>query len=148
MSGHLFITSCSFHLFNKTDFEQYLSKQKCSPRGHILKFLTLASKPTSPRKCPVLGSKTALRKRKIAYENFTSTSISSLVTFFEIFFFSFFFFFRPLAKLCPCSLAVASSIPVFGLKMVCPGKVGPWLWTFFSTWPWPRALCPRLHLCL
>ena len=31
-----------------------------SPRGHILKSLTLASKPTSPRKCPALGSWTGL----------------------------------------------------------------------------------------
>ena len=37
-----------------------LSCQRWSPRGHILKYLALASKPISPRKCPVLGSRTAL----------------------------------------------------------------------------------------
>ena len=30
------------------------------PRGHILKSLVLASNPTSPQKCPVLDSRTAL----------------------------------------------------------------------------------------
>ena len=31
-------------------------------------------------------------------------------------------------------------IPVLGFKRVCPRKGCPWTW--------PRALCPRLHLCL
>ena len=52
---------------------------------------------------------------------------------------------------CPWSLALASSIPVLGLKMFCPRKGCPWPWprTFLCPWPWPRprALCPRLHLC-
>ena len=42
-------------------------------------------------------------------------------------------------RLCPWSLALASSISVLGLESVCPRKGCPW--------PWPRALCPRLHLC-
>ena len=42
-------------------------RRRAWPRGHIFKFLALASKlkflaskPTSPRKFPVLGSRTAL----------------------------------------------------------------------------------------
>ena len=43
-------------------------------------------------------------------------------------------------------LALASSIPVLGLERVYPGKavLGK---DFLCPWPWPRALCPRLHLC-
>ena len=33
-------------------------------------------------------------------------------------------------RLCPCSLALASSIPVLGLERVCPRKG--------CLWPWPR----------
>ena len=56
--------------------------QRWSPRGHVLKSLALASKlkfsasnPRSPRKCPVLGLRTALIsdwvKRKVTkYKNF------------------------------------------------------------------------------
>ena len=33
-----------------------------------------------------------------------------------------------LEKLCPRSLALATTIPVLGLESVCPRKVGPWLW--------------------
>ena len=50
------------------------------------------------------------------------------------------FFFGERLRLCPWSLASASSIPVLGLERFCPRKGCPW--------PWPRALCPRLHLCL
>ena len=31
-----------------------------------------------------------------------------------------------LEKLCPWSLALASTIPVLDLEKVCPRKVGPW----------------------
>ena len=51
---------------------------------------------------------------------------------------------RYLEKLYHWSLA--STIPVLGLERVCPRKVGPWPWIFFLS-PWPRTLCPRLHLC-
>ena len=52
-----------------------------------------------------------------------------------------------LEKFCPRSLA--STIPVLGLKKVCPQKAGPWPWPriFLSPWLWPRRLCPRIHLC-
>ena len=65
--------------------------QRWSPQGHILKHLAL--KRTSPRKCPVCGSRTALLfdswKRKITKENLTLTSVSS----------SIFLFFRDRLKL-------------------------------------------------
>ena len=50
-----------------------------------------------------------------------------------------------LEKLCPWSLALASTIPVFGLEKVYPRKVGPWTRIFLSPWPW--TLCPRLYIC-
>ena len=50
-------------------------------------------------------------------------------------------------RLCPWSLALDSSIPVLGLESVCPRKGCPWPWHRIFLCPWPRALCPRLHLC-
>ena len=38
-------------------------------------------------------------------------------------------------RLCPSSLALASSIPVLGLKSVCPRKGCPWSW-------------PRIFFCV
>ena len=43
---------------NKTMF--WTITRRWSPRGHILKFLALASKPQVLENCPVLGSRTAL----------------------------------------------------------------------------------------
>ena len=66
-------------------------QQKWSPRGqpwpqgHILKSLSLAlaSKPASPLKCPVFGSRTALffdwLKRKIAKQKTTYLPICQFV---------------------------------------------------------------------
>ena len=48
------------------------------------------------------------------------------------------------SALCPWSLA--SSISALGLERVCPWKVCSWPCIFLC--PWPRALCPRLHLWL
>ena len=58
------------------------------------------------------------------------------------------FFFREHLRLCPSSLALASSIPVLGLESVCPRKGCPWPWPFLGSLNlvWPRALCPRFHL--
>ena len=52
--------------------------------------------------------------------------------------FFFFFFWR--------ALALVSM--VLGLESVCPRKGCPWLGLgfFLCPWPWPRALCPRIHL--
>ena len=41
-----------------------------------------------------------------------------------------FFYFGEHLRLCPWSLALASSIPVLGLESACPRKGCPW--------PWPR----------
>ena len=40
-----------------------------------------------------------------------------------------------LEKLCPRSLALASTIPVLGIERVCPRKVGSWHWSriFFES---------------
>ena len=45
-------------------------------------------------------------------------------------------------RLCPWSLALASSIPVLGLESVCPRKGCPW------PWPWPRVFFCVLGLGL
>ena len=50
------------------------------------------------------------------------------------------FFFGELLRLCPWSLALASSIPVLGLESVCPRKGCPW------PWPWPRIFFVSLAL--
>ena len=53
-----------------------------------------------------------------------------------------------LEKLYPWSLA--STISVLVQERVCSQKGGPWdcprVFFFLSPWPWPRTLCPRLHL--
>ena len=51
---------------------------------------------------------------------------------------TFFFFFGEHLRLCPWSLALASSIPVLGLESVCPRKGCPW--------PWPRIFFVFLAL--
>ena len=56
------------------------------------------------------------------------------------------YFFGEHLRLCPWSLALASSISVIGLERLCPRKGCPWPRIFLCPWPWPRALCPRLHL--
>ena len=50
----------------------------------------------------------------------------------------FFFFFGEHLRLCPWSLALASSIPVLGFESVCPRKGCPW--------PWPRIFFVSLAL--
>ena len=59
------------------------------------------------------------------------------------------FFLEESLRLCPWSLALASSIPVLGLERFCSRKGCPWPWPriFLCPWPWPRALGPRLQLC-
>ena len=51
-----------------------------------------------------------------------------------------FFFFEECLRLCPWSLALASSIPVLGLERFCPRKGCPW------PWPWPRIFFVSLAL--
>ena len=59
-----------------------------------------------------------------------------LKSFCEDLFFS--FFFGEHLRLCPWSLALASSIPVLGLESVCPRRGCPW--------PWPRIFFVFLAL--
>ena len=74
----------------------------------------------------------------------------------DLFFLFFFFFFLEIARKIFAKtsfffrralalVSLASSIAVLGLESVCPRKGCPWPWIFLC--PWPRALCPRLHLC-
>ena len=44
---------------------------------------------------------------------------------------------RDVEKLCPWSLALILTIPVFALEKIYPPKVGPWPQIFFS---WPQIL--------
>ena len=62
------------------------------------------------------------------------------------FFFFFFFFLQNTCALCPWSLALASNIPILGLKRACPREVGPWPRILLYSWPWFRTSCSRLHL--
>ena len=77
-----------------------------------VKSLALASRPQVLENWPVLGSRTAV--------------------FFELLKFceALEKFFGKRKRLCPWSLALASSIPVLGLERVCPRKGCPW------PWPW------------
>ena len=50
-----------------------------------------------------------------------------------------FFFFGEHLRLCPWSVALASRVSVLGKAVLGLGF-------FLCRWPWPRALCPRLHL--
>ena len=116
-----------------------------------MKSLALASRPQVLENWPVLGSRTALIFELLKYcgvlEKFfwkTFFCGHRLKNFCED------FFFGEHLRLCPWSLALASSITVLGLESVCPRKGCPWPWPriFLCPWPWPRALCPRLILCL
>ena len=116
-------------------------------RGHILKSLALASRPQVLENWPVLGSRTALFFKLLkfcgAIEKFLENVFlwRSLEKFlWRPFFFwrshgknfvKTFFFFGEHLRLCPWSVALASSIPVLGLESVCPRKGCPWPRIFF-----------------
>ena len=57
------------------------------------------------------------------------------------FFRTFFSFRRTLAP--ECSLEYSC----LGIERICPRKGCPWPWLRIFLWPWPRTLCPQLHLC-
>ena len=119
-----------------------------------MKSLALASRPQILENWPVLGSRTALFFELLkfceALEKFFGKRFVVEITrkiFVETFFFFFFFFedrlknfcdFGEHLHLCPWSLALASSIPVLGIKSVCPRKGCPW--------PWPRFFSVSLAL--
>ena len=124
---------------------------------------SLASRPQVLENRPVLGSRTArffgmlkfcgalekfFGKRflvEIAWKIFVKT-FSFFFFFLEIawkiFVKTFFFFLESTCALCPWSLALASRVSVLGKAVLGLG-----LGFFLCPWPWPRALCPRLHLC-
>ena len=136
------------------------------PWGHILKSLALTSKPQVLENCPVLGSRTALlfellkfcwntpeTSQKICKDLFLfSWSVNRLKKNFwrpfspekkfwrpffwdclKKFFENLFIFWEHLL-LCSWSLTLASRGSLLGLGLE------------IFLWPWPRALCPRLHL--
>ena len=115
------------------------------------KVKSLASKPQVLENCLVLGSRTALLIVSLkSYWKTADTSRKRCEDFFvflnwrspEIFLKTFMFVWRTLV---PVSLAL--SISVLGIKKVCPRRAVYLASDFFlCPWPWPRALCPRLHL--
>ena len=107
-----------------------------------VKSLALTSRPQVLKNWPVLGSRTALSFELLKF-------CEALEKFFGKRFFCgdrlknfcedlFFFFFGEHLRLCPWSLALASSISVLGLESVCPRKGCPW--------PWPRIFFVSLAL--
>ena len=125
------------------------------PRGHILKTLASASKPQVLENYPVLGSRTALFLNRWNFVGKRQKPRGkSAKTFFLVFssrdwlkknfedlfrlkqkFEDLFYFFWEHLRLCPWSLASRGSVLGIGLEI------------FLCPWPWPRALCPWLHLC-
>ena len=112
----------------------------------------LGLETSSPQKLRCLRSRTALFFELLKFfrspEKFARTHLfwSSLEKFVWRPFFSKIawksvlktFFLGKHLRLCPWCLALALSIPVLGLERVCSRK----------GCSWPRAFCPRLHLCI
>ena len=112
-----------------------------------VKSLALASRPQVLENWPVLGSRTALFFELLkfceALEKFFGKRffVDRLKIFVKTFFF--------LESTCACVLgpwpraflSLASKVSVLGKAVLGLG-----LGFFLCPWPWPRALCPRLHL--
>ena len=138
-------------------------KQRWSPRGrlwppeHILRSLSLVSKPQVLENCSVLGSRTALffewlkccRSAEKCFSRPFFFLESAWKNFFKIFFLEIFFL---------RTLAFVSLVLGLGLEHSCswPRKClsseGLSLdlasdFFFLCPWPWFRALCLWLHLC-
>ena len=130
-----------------------LNPQRWSPRRQILKSLALASRPQVLENWPVLGSRTALFFGMLkfcgALEKFLGKRFFSgdrLKNFCE----DLFFFFGE-------HLRFVSLVLGLGLEHSCPWpreclsseRLSLALASdfFLCPWPWPRAFCPRLHLC-
>ena len=113
---------------------------------------SLALRPQILENWPVLGSRTALFFELLkfceALEKFFGKRFVVEIArkiFVETFFFFDFFFEDRLKNFCDfgehlhlCPWSLASSIPVLGLKSVCPRKGCPW--------PWPRFFFVSLAL--
>ena len=125
------------------------------PRGHILKSLALAlvskvkSLALALRPQVLKSSKIGLSSARGQHYFFNCYNfVERLKNFWKTFFCADrlknfcedFFFFGEHLRLCPWSLALASSIPVLGLESVCPRKGCPW--------PWPRIFFVSLALAL
>ena len=95
-----------------------------------VKSLALASRPQVLENWPVLGSRTALFFELLKFFFFFGDRLKN--------FCEDLFFFWVHLRLCPWSLALASSIPVLGLERVCPRKGCPW--------PWPQIFFVSLAL--
>ena len=108
-------------------YQRWSPRGRPWPRGQILKSLALASRPQVLKNWPVLGSRTALFFGMLkfcgAVEKFFGKRFLVEIAW-KIFVKTFFFFFGEHLRF--VSL-------VLGLEHSCP-------------WPWPRVLCPRLHL--
>ena len=128
------------------NYQRWSPRGRPWPRGQILKSLALASKvkslasrPQVLENWPVLGSRTALFFELLkfcgAVEKFLENVFlwRSLEKFLRRP-----FFLGEHLRLCPWSLALASSIPVLGLESVCPRKGCPW------PWAWPRIFLVSL----
>ena len=123
-----------------TKLQRWSPRGRPWPRGHILKPLalalkveSLASKPQVLENFPVLGSRTALffkslnfcwktpkTSQKILQRRFLCSSVGDCLKKKKLF--------GEHLRLCSWSLALASSISVFGLERFCRRK----------GWPWPR----------
>ena len=144
----------SFQLFFSSTV--FFRLQRWSPRGHILK--SLASKPQVFENCPVLGSRTALffeslnlcrsREKNFCRRCFFGVFLilffgDNLKNFFENLFF----------KTREKNFEDLIVIILFGEHLrLCPSprkglsSEGLSLASDIFLCPWPRALCPRLHL--
>ena len=128
---------------------------------------TTVSKPASPRKCPVLGSTTALiltcwkwakvmtnfflleERQRVCEKKFEDIWENAWIFRKNYKFLDRrpFLFLEITFALRPWCLALASSIPVLGLKGSLLGRAVLGLGLGIFLCPWPRALCPPLHLC-
>ena len=142
----LITISCRVHFvfslqlfFSSTDTFRL---QRWIPRGHILR--SLASKLQVLENCPVLCSRTTVFLESLKFCR--SLFVEKLVFFGDFLIFVFLrtpekqifkdiiFFFGEHLRLCPCPRKGLSSK---GLSLASD----------IFLCPWPRALCPQLHLC-
>ena len=115
--------SCILHIvkiFPSVIFQRWSPRGRSWPRGHIFKFLALASKPQVLENCPGLGSRTAL------FFEWLKFCRSAEKCFFRRFFWSLTEkkFLRPIflgkhLHLCPWSLALSITVLCLGLGFFC-----------------------------
>ena len=131
----------------KDFFDVDCTNQRWSPRRHIIKSLTLASKPSSSRKCPVLGrgkyyfliGKNGQRSTRFFFfvlgNAKTSRKIYNIILCEDLFFFG---------------EHVRGVFLVFGLGLEhsCPWPLEGLSLEFqkVSSWPWPWILFVSLAL--